>query len=143
VLDAMAIIAALAREPARPEVEILLRDDEDRPRIAAVNLAEVIDVLVRVKSFPRRQVGQAVSWLQAGGLAVVATDERIAQVAGDLRARHYHRINCAVSICDCVALATAQTLGEGLATADPALASVARADGTPLIPLPDSRGRRP
>jgi len=133
----------LSREPARADVERLLRDQEDPPRIAAVNLAEVVDVLVRVKSFRRDQVDQAVSWLQAGGLRVVATSEPIARSAGDLRARHYHHRDCPISLCDCVALATAQALDERLASADPALAAVARQVGVSVVALPDSRGQRP
>jgi predicted nucleic acid-binding protein len=143
VLDAMALVAALTHEPAQAEVERLLRSIEDPPRIAAVNLAEVVDVLVRVRSFPSSRVDEAVTWLQAGGLGVVDTDDVIALRAGDLRARHYHRQACAVSLCDCVGLATAQHLGEKLATGDSALAAIARAERVPLIALPNSTGQRP
>jgi PIN domain nuclease of toxin-antitoxin system len=139
----MALVAALTGEPARGQVEQLLRDREDRARIAAVNLAEVLDVMVRVKSFRREQVDHAIGWLRAGGLEVVPTDDAIGLRAGELRSRHYHHQRAAVSICDCVALATASVLAQGLATADPALASVARAEGTKLVPLADSQGRRP
>jgi PIN domain nuclease of toxin-antitoxin system len=138
----MAIIAALTREPAMAEVERLLRDRDEPPRIAAVNLAEVVDVLVRVKSFRRDQVDQAISWLEAGGLTVVATTDVIARSAGDLRARHYHNRTCVISLCDCVALATARALDERLATADPALSAASRRESVALIPLPDSSGQR-
>lgn len=63
--------------------------------------------------------------------------------AGDLRAVHYHRERSAVSLADCLALATAESVGEALATPDPALAAMARAEGIEVIPLPDSRGHRP
>src|SRR2546429_1361687 len=138
----MAIIAALSREPAMADVERLLRDEDDPPRMAAVNLAEVVDVLVRVKSFHRDQVAQAVSWLEAGGLTVIATTAEIARSAGHLHARHYHHKICAISLCDCVALATARALDERLATADPALTAVSHREGVALIELPDSAGRR-
>jgi PIN domain nuclease of toxin-antitoxin system len=139
----MALVAALAHEPAQAEVERLLRSTQDPPRIAAVNLAEVVDVLVRVRSFPSKRVEEAVTWLQAGGLGIVDTDDVIALHAGGLRARHYHRQTCPVSLCDCVGLATAQHLGEKLATGDSALASIARAERVPLIPLQNSKGKRP
>jgi len=139
----MALVAALTGEPARAEVERLLRDREDPARIAAVNLAEVLDVMVRVKSFRWEQVDHAIGWLRAGGLEVVPTDDAIGLRAGKLRSRHYHHLRPAVSICDCVALATASVLAQSLATADPALAAVARAEGTKLFPLADSRGRLP
>ncbi len=108
-----------------------------------MNVAEVADVLVRVKSAGREQVEQALSWLQAGGLTVVATNETIARLAGDIRSRHYHHRNCPISICDCVALATALVLDEQLATADPSLAEVGRQEGAVVVALPDSAGRRP
>jgi PIN domain nuclease of toxin-antitoxin system len=143
ILDAMALVAALTGEPARDEVERLLRDRADPPRIAAANLAEVADVLVRIKAFASDQVLQAVSWLRAGGLDVTPTDDVIALAAGELHARHYHHRRCPVSLCDCLALATAALLRERLATADPALAVVARTEAIGLVPLPDSSGRRP
>jgi PIN domain nuclease of toxin-antitoxin system len=139
----MALVAALTGEPARAEVERLLRDRKDPPQIAAVNLAEVLDVMVRVKSFRREQVDHAIGWLRAGGLEVVPTDEAIGLRAGELRSRHYHHQSAAVSICDCVALATASVLAQSLATADPALAALARAEGTTLVPVADSHGLLP
>jgi predicted nucleic acid-binding protein len=143
VLDAMAVVAALVDEPARDDVRQLLGGHRGTPRIAASNLAEVADVIVRVKSWRRGRADLALSWLTAGGLDVVSTDEQIARLAGDLRSRYYDRTACPISICDCMALATAQVLREQLATSDSALASVARSERTPVIPLPNSRGQRP
>ena len=42
-----------------------------------------------------------------------------------------------------MALATAMSLGEPLATSDPPLAAAARAEGVMVIGLPDTKGRRP
>jgi predicted nucleic acid-binding protein len=139
----MAVVAAFGGEPAKADVEQLLRGGQGPPRIAAINLGEVFDVMVRVKSWPRGRVALSLSWLKAGGLDVVPTTEQIARMAGDLRSRHYDHAACPVSLNDCVALATAQVLNERLATADRPLARSARSEGTPLIALPDSAGQRP
>ena len=139
----MAVIAAFTGEPAKAEVVQLLRGGTGQPRIAAVNLGEVFDVMVRVKSWRRGRVDLALSWLTAGGLDVVSTNEQVARTAGDLRSRLYDRTTCPVSFNDCVALATAQLLREPLATSDGALAASARTEGTSLIALPNSRGQRP
>jgi PIN domain nuclease of toxin-antitoxin system len=143
VLDAQAIVAALLGEPATAEVEAILRDVSDPPRISAVNVAEVIDVLVRRHGAAPDDVLQRLEWLQVGGLATVAADEAIGLLAGRLRARHYRSSDRAVSLADCVALATALHLGDRLATADPALADLAAEEGCRIVALPDSRGRRP
>jgi predicted nucleic acid-binding protein len=139
----MAVVAALTGEPAKVEVVELLRGGHGQPRIAAINLGEVFDVMVRVKSWRRGRVDLALSWLTAGGLDVVSTNEQVSRRAGDLRSRLYNRTTCPVSLNDCVALATAQLLNEPLATADAALAASARNEGATLIPLPNSRGQRP
>ncbi len=139
----MAVVAALTNEPAKAEVVRLLRGHQGQPRMAAINIGEVFDVMVRVKSWRRGRVDLGLSWLTAGGLDVVSTNEQIARAAGDLRSRLYDRATCPVSVNDCVALATAQLLGEHLATADSALAASARLEGTALIPLLNSRGQRP
>jgi hypothetical protein len=44
---------------------------------------------------------------------------------------------------DCVALATAMSLDEPLATSDAPLAAAAGAVGVAVIPLPDARGQLP
>lgn len=49
VLDAHAIVALLTAEPAAAEVETILRNRGARSVTSAANLAEVIDVLVRLK----------------------------------------------------------------------------------------------
>lgn len=73
-------------------------------------------------------------------MAVVAEAGRR---AGQLRAAHYHRTTSPLSLADCVALAVADDRGEALATADPSLAAMARAEGVEVIGLPDAQGRRP
>jgi len=143
VLDAQAFVAALTGEPAAAEVESLLRDRDDPPRISAVNLGEVLDVLVRHKGFSVEEVTEKLAWLAVGGLEVVAVDEPIGLLAGELHARHHDRATRAVSLADCLALATALALGQRLATSDPPLLEMARGEGCEVVALPDARGRRP
>jgi predicted nucleic acid-binding protein len=143
VLDASALMAALLGEPARDIVEGILRSKEDRPKISAVNVAEVIDGLTRVAGRPLERVGEAIDWLRAGGLVVVPVTESIGRAAGELRSGHYHRVDAPISLADCIALATARSVEDPLATTDPVLAAAARRIGVDVIGLPDSRGAKP
>ena len=107
-----------------------------------MNLGEVLDVLARHRGLGVEAISEKLSWLTAGGLDVVAVDERTGLLAGELHARHCDRATRAVSMADCLALATASLLGERLATSDPPLAEIARAEGCEVIALPDA-GSRP
>lgn len=142
VLDAQALIAFLTDEPARLDVEALLRDRADPAAIGAVNLAECVDVLVRVKGVPAAVATQALD-LALESLEVVAVDAALARRAGELRARHYDRVRRPVSLADCLALASALMGGERLATSDPHLVAAARDEGCPVVALPYQDGRRP
>ncbi len=139
VLDAYAVIAALVGERACAEVAPLLEDGV----VCAPNLAEVLDVCVRVHANDERIVRERVGWLLSGGLEVAALESAVALDAGALRAKHYRRRHCDVSHGDCFALALAKHRGLALATSDPDLAAIARAEDVELISLPDSRGKRP
>ena len=139
VLDAYAIIAALVGERARAEVEPLLKDGV----VCAPNLAEVLDVCVRVHANDEMMVREHVGWLVSGGLEIAALESSVALNAGALRAKHYRRRHCELSQGDCFALAFAKHRGLALATADPDLAAATRVEGVDLVSLPDSRGRRP
>jgi PIN domain nuclease of toxin-antitoxin system len=143
VLDAYALVAAIANEPAGAEVDRLMRTPESRCCISPANLAEVIDRLARVHGFELEEIRHRVDLFEPASLDVVPIDKAIGRRAGELRARHYHRERSAVSLGDCLALATAIALSEPLATPDPALASMARAEGVEVVALPDSQGRRP
>jgi PIN domain nuclease of toxin-antitoxin system len=143
LLDAYAIIAALVGEPAAPAVEAELRKPGAELRISAVNEAEVVDTMVRVAGVTKQAVDTSLQLLAAGGLVVTPADEQIGMLAGRLRAKHYDLRSTAVSLADCVALATSMSLGASLATADPALANIARKEGVLVVALPDSRGRKP
>jgi len=141
VLDAFALIAALTGEPATEIVRAEFRQGE--VLISSVNMAEVIDHLVRVGQFPEEMVLSRLEWLKNGGLTISPIDESIGELAGLLRARHYHRTSAALSLADCMALALCMRRGSALATADPTLARVARREKVTVMALPDSQGRKP
>lgn len=135
VLDAYAIVALLRDEPAAAAVEALLVDPHAEPKISAINVAEVMDVLVRIHGRSATEVAERLDWLAAGGLVTVAVDDDIGRRAGVLHAGHYHRTRSPLSIADCVALATAVARDDTLATADAPLLEAARAEGCAIMPL--------
>jgi predicted nucleic acid-binding protein len=135
------LIAALAGEPAAAEVEAELR--KGGASITAVNLAEVVDQLVRVARRSVPDLDASLSSLAAGGMSVVVVDNEMGKLAGELRARHYHRRTTPISLADCVALAASAISAATLATSDPFLAAVARRVGVKVLALPDTAGIRP
>lgn len=140
VLDAYAVVAYLRNEPAAEDVTGLLR----RPTtLSAVNATEVIDQLVRVFGRDADDVHADLAILSQAGMEIVSLTPAVGADAGRLRARHYHREHCAVSLADCVAGATALDRGLALATSDPALATVIRVEGGEVYGLPDSKGQLP
>jgi uncharacterized protein with PIN domain len=143
VLDTQAIVAALTAEPAMSEVARILHDRESIPMVSAITVAETMDVLVRGRRQRVEACDAQLRLLYAGGLEVVPVDEEVGHLAGLLRARHWDRDRRPVSLADCTTLATAMISREPLATADAALIGAARAEGHPVIVLPDSQGRRP
>jgi uncharacterized protein with PIN domain len=140
LLDSFALIAFTLDEPAASEVEHLLRASDTE--ITSVNFAEAVDVLQRVKGFDSLDVHEVFDPLLVRSLNVIPVAEEHAWRAAELRRRYYHRTSAALSLGDCVFLASASP-DDTLATADPAVAQTARAEGLNLIPLPDSQGRRP
>ena len=140
-LDAYALVAFFLGEAARVEVRRILR--EERPAISTVNLAEVVDVLSRLHGQAEQQIREIIEPLVQGtSLGVIAATEATAWRAGALRAAHYDRGQRSLSLADCFLLASAGP-ADAVATADPPVAEVARAEGIGLVALPDSRGRLP
>jgi len=137
LLDAYALIAYFQGEPAAAEVEDLLR--AGGCAIPAITLAEVIDFLRRRAGNPREHVMAALAQL---ALPAIAVDSDTGARAGELRAIHYERGAREVSLADCV-LAASCRAEDRVATSDPALAAVLRAESCALVPLPDSTGARP
>jgi predicted nucleic acid-binding protein len=133
LLDAFALIALLANEPAASEVETLLRRGE--VAITAVNLAEALDVLQRVQGIPRERLDELITPLIRERMALVPVDQRIASDAADIRARRYHRTRAPLSLADCILLA-ATGEGDTLATADGPLLRVAAAEHKNVHKLP-------
>ncbi len=143
LLDAFAVIAVLAGEPAAQEIASELRKPSADVRISSVNLAEVVDQLIRVAGNAPDLVESSLQLLADGGLQIAAVDERIGRLAGEYRAKHYDKRTAALSLADCIALATSSVIGATVATSDPALAAAARVEGLAVLGLPDARGRRP
>lgn len=99
--------------------------------------------MCRVDRRDADEVRDAIDLLMVGGLEVEPVWVRVSHLAGNLRARHYHRVNAPISMADCICIATAIALETDLATTDPALARVARAAGVNVIALPDTNGVLP
>lgn len=140
VLDAYAVVAYLRDEPAADEVGELLRESTT---LSTINAAEVIDQLVRVYGQEPDEVHADLLLLSHAGMRLVEAPVHVGISAGRLRARHYHRERMAVSLADCVAAATALADGIPLATSDPPLATLVRAEGGEIYALPDTKGRLP
>jgi PIN domain nuclease of toxin-antitoxin system len=141
LLDAYALVALAADEPAAPEVEELLRGGDCGVVIA--NLAEAIDRCSRVHGLPAEAVRAALEPLLSDVLAPLASGVAEAWRAAELRGAYYHRKTCALSLADCFLLAHAGLSHHAIATADPALAGAGRKEGIDVAPLPDSSGKRP
>lgn len=140
LLDANAFVALLRREPGGPEVAELLRRRECAT--PAPCLAEVLDKLIRRHGVDPGRLSERFGALIDESVSVLDVDIRTAWRAGELRATHYHRKTAALSLADCVLLATAGPEDE-IATSDRAVAATAREIGIDLTLLPGSDGRRP
>ena len=141
LLDAYALIALARDEPAAEEVDGLLRDTAGAA-ITSVNLFEVVDYLLRRAGWPEGEVRGGLSPLLSEAVEVLAVEYDAAWRGASLRAAHYSKGTCELSLADCILLASAGA-GDRIATPDPSVASIARALGIELVPLPDSLGRRP
>jgi predicted nucleic acid-binding protein len=98
----------------------------------------VLDHLVRLAGADEDDA--VLDLAQLGLLDALPVHADTGSAAGRLRARHYHRTRCAVSMADCIAAETARATGRPLATADPALLDVCHAENIGVRPLPASDG---
>ena len=138
VLDAYAVIGYLRDESCADEVAELLR----APTVlTAANAAEVLDQLIRVHGRDPDDVHADLALLASTGMEIIPVTADHGLLAGRLRARHYHRQRCDVSLGDCLAAAAA--LLDQLPVATAALAAVMRAEDGKVHRLPDTRGIRP
>ena len=140
VLDAYAVIAYLRGDPVADEVAEILRE---ATVLSAANAAEIIDQMVRVHGRDADDVHGDLELLTHAGMQLAPVTAEIGIAAGRIRARHYHRTAMAVSLAECIAAATALEIDEPLATSDPALAAVIRAEGGRVRGLADSSGNLP
>ncbi len=134
VLDAYAVIAYLRDEPAADQVRPLLEAPDSA--LTAVGLGEVLDHLVRLAGADEDDA--VLDLAQLGLLDAVAVNAETGSAAGRLRARHYHRTRCPISMADCVAAETARATSQPLATADPHLLDVCDIENIDVMPLPAS-----
>jgi PIN domain nuclease of toxin-antitoxin system len=140
LLDAYALLALARREEAGDDVEALIRSEP--VGMAAANLFEASERLMRLYGWTPTDTSEQLGQLVGKHIRVVALDEGVAWRGAVIRARYYHRDTCELSLADCVLLASAEP-DDSVATSDPAVAAVARAEGIGLIALPDSSGKRP
>lgn len=131
VLDASVIIAGLT-DPATTIFEDLFRGQEVG-RVSTVNVAEVVDVLVRTHGIDQADVIDAIDILIEGGMTIDGLSARQALAAGAIRARHFDRRTRAVSMADCVVVALAADVGEPIASTDGALLDMAAAEGVATL----------
>jgi predicted nucleic acid-binding protein len=138
VLDAYAVIAYMRAEPAAGEIRPLLGGGD--ATLTAVGVAEVLDHLVRLVGADEEDAALDLAQLQL--IDAIVVDSEIGLGAGRLRARHYHRSRCAVSMADCVAAEAARRTGHALATSDPHLLDLCHKEGIAMIVLSGSDGTK-
>jgi len=133
LLDAYAIIAFLVGGPAAPHVRMLLR--EGGTAVPTANLAEALDVSQRVHGLPIARAFEVLEPLLDGALVARPLDLSTAQRAAEIRATHYHRSRRPISLADAVLVASTRS-DDRLATADPDVLAVSRAEGLQTVELP-------
>jgi len=139
-LDAYALVAFFADEPARPDVEAILRRE---CVMSSVNFAESLDVLERVYGVEEEELRARLDPLLVDVIDIDAPSATDAWAAARLRSQHYRRSDRSLSIADCFLLVMGERRGVAVATADPAVAATARDESIALVPLPDREGNLP
>lgn len=140
LLDAYALTALLANEPAAEEVGELIA--AGKAAVPAPNLAETADRLARVHGIAVSRTRSAVEALeQSTDLHVRALERPQAWRAAELRAKHYHRSDRPLSLGDCLLLAMSGE-EDRVATADPHVLATANEEQIGWIALANSQGRR-
>lgn len=139
LIDASALIALLGDEPAAGEVQTILREGE--AAIATLNLAEAVDRLQRRYGLAAERTRPVIDDLLDEALTLVPLGASEAWRAAGIRATHYHRVSCPLSLADAVLIASAGPAMR-VASADGHVLDVAAKEGIATTVLPDSRGRR-
>ncbi len=138
LIDASALIALLGAEPAAAEVKEML----DRGAVmTTLNLAEAVDRLKRRYDLEVERTRPVIEGLLAKNLMLLPLGPAQAWRAGEIRAAHYHRSRCPISLADAVLVASTPAGGR-IASSDAPLLSVAASEGIATAALPDSRGKR-
>lgn len=140
VVDTGPIVSVLLGDAAAAEVSSAL-DGRDCG-VSVVNVAEVLDVLIRVHRTPVDDASEALDRFLADVVRPIPATRALSEHVALIRSRHYHRRDRDVSLADCFAIAAAVPDAD-IATSDTAIAHVARAEGIEVIALPNPRGRRP
>ena len=138
LIDASALIALLGAEPAAGEVQEMLRSGA---AMTTLNLAETIDRLKRRYGLELEHTRPVIEGLLEKSLILLPLGPTQAWRAGEIRAAHYHRSRCPISLADAVLVASAPAEGR-IASSDGPLLSVAEREGIATVVLPDSKGRR-
>ena len=133
LLDAYALVAFLVGGPATPQVRAILREGD--AIVATANLAEALDVSQRVFGLPIGRAMEILEPLLEGSLRPIPLDVAVARRAAELRASHYHRSSRPISLADAMLIASARP-GAKIATADPDVLAVAKAEGIETVELP-------
>jgi PIN domain nuclease of toxin-antitoxin system len=140
LIDASALIALLGAEPAAAEVQELLR--QGGALMTTLNLAEAVDRLQRRYGLEMEEIRPVIEGLLHKSLDLLSLDAATAWRAGELRAKHYHRSRCPISLADAVLVASTPPGGQ-IATSDAPVVSIATSEDLSVIRLLDSHGRRP
>jgi predicted nucleic acid-binding protein len=125
-------------EPAAGEVQEMLNRGAAR---TTLNLAEAVDRLKRRYGLEIEQTRPVIEGLLEKNLLLLPMGPLQAWRAGEVRAAHYHRSRCPISLADAVLVASAP-VGGHIASSDGPLLAVAASEGIATIALPDSQGHR-
>jgi predicted nucleic acid-binding protein len=139
LIDASALIALLGGEPAAEEVREILSDHA--AAMTTVNLAEAVDRLQRRYGLGSARTRPVIDALVDDALALIPLGPAEAWRAAEIRAEHYHRTRCPLSLADAVLIASAGPDGR-VASSDQHMLRVAARERIAITALPDSRGRR-
>jgi uncharacterized protein with PIN domain len=133
LLDAYGLVAFLAGGPAASAVRGMLR--EGQVAIVGPNLTEALDVCARRYGLPVDRAMEILEPLLETEIRWTPVDIAVAHRAASLRAAHYHRERRPISLGDALLLAAAGSDGT-VATADPDVLTVGRAEQLTVVELP-------
>jgi len=133
LLDAYGLVGFLVGAPAAPMVQALLRSRQ--AAVATVNLAETFYVAQAQYGYDVDRALTLLEPLLDGVLVVRSLEVAQAERAARIRLHHYHRTRMALSLADCVLLASAGP-DDRIATSDSAVLQVAALEAIATLQLP-------